>query len=42
MFAITKQDEFLAKKGIFTLEYIQKAYEEQSPSLAELICKLVH
>ncbi len=42
MFAITQQDEFLAKKGVFTLEYIQKAYEEQSPSLAELICKLVH
>ena len=42
MFAITKQDEFLAKQGGFTVEYIQEAYKSQSPDLAELICKLVH
>ena len=42
MFPIIEQDEFLAKQGAFTLRNIQKAYDEQSPALAELICKLVH
>ena len=42
MFNITKQDQFLAKQGVFTLEYIEKAYQDQSPRLAEFICKLVH
>ena len=42
MFDITKQDEFLAKQGVFTLDHIRKSYQDQSPRLAEYICKLVY
>ena len=41
MFSVNRNDQFLTKKGIFTFEGIQKAYQEKSPCVSEYICKLL-
>ena len=41
MFSVNEQDQFLAQKGVFTYAGIKQAYVEQSPRLAEFICKLL-
>ena len=41
MFSVRSNDQFLTKRGVFTFEGIQKAYQEESPYLAEYICKML-
>ena len=41
MFSVSSNDQFLTKRGVFTFEGIQKAYQEESPYLAEYICKML-
>ena len=41
MYTVSKQDQVLAKQGIFTHQGIRDAYDAHSPRLAEFICKLL-